>query len=88
MTARRGGAAAARRPTRRVKVELGERSYCIRLGEGTLGGLGAAIARETGARRAAVVTVPAVGRRYGGSVLRLGGHGAGSHRLAAHGRAQ
>jgi 3-dehydroquinate synthase len=53
-----------------VKVELGERSYCIRLGEGTLGGVGAAIARETGARRAAVVTVPAVGRRYGGSVLR------------------
>ena len=29
-----------------------------------------AIARRTGARRAAVITVPGVGRRYGGQVLR------------------
>jgi 3-dehydroquinate synthase len=53
-----------------VRVELGERSYPIRLGEGTLAGVGPALVRLTGARRAAVITVPAVGRRYAGPVLR------------------
>jgi len=56
--------------TRTLQVSLGERSYPIRLGEGTLDAVGPAIARCTGARRAAVITVPGVGRRYGGRVLR------------------
>jgi 3-dehydroquinate synthase len=53
-----------------VRVALGARSYAIRLGEGTLAQAGAEIARRTGARRAALVTVPGVGRRYAAPVLR------------------
>jgi 3-dehydroquinate synthase len=55
---------------RTVQISLGERSYPIRLGEGILDAVGPAIARRTGASRAAVITVPSVGRRYGGRVLR------------------
>lgn len=55
---------------RTLKVELGDRSYRIRLGEGTLADVGPAVARQTGAERAALVTVPPVGRRYAGTVLR------------------
>lgn len=62
-------AASAPRP-RSLKVELGERSYPIRLGYGTLSELGAEVARRSGARRAVVITVPEVGRRYAGRVLR------------------
>jgi len=50
---------------RRVEVELGERSYPVEIGTGTLAGLGARVAERTGASRAVVVTVPGVGRRYG-----------------------
>lgn len=59
---------AARRRT--VQVELGERSYAIRIGTDTLDEVGPAIARATGAHRAAIITVPAVGRRYAPRVLR------------------
>lgn len=55
---------------RRVEVELGERSYPVEIGVGTLAALGARVAERTGARRAVVVTVPAVGRRYGARVDR------------------
>jgi 3-dehydroquinate synthase len=53
-----------------VRVELAERSYPIRIGEGTLGDVGPEIARATGASRAALVTVPGVGRRYAAKVTR------------------
>jgi 3-dehydroquinate synthase len=53
-----------------VPVALGERSYPIHIGSGLLSWLGAEIARQTKATRAAVVTVPAVGRRYAGRLLR------------------
>jgi 3-dehydroquinate synthase len=59
-----------RRRPRTLTVELGERSYPIRLGEGTLTDVGPAVARCTGADRAALITVPGVGRRYAGRVLR------------------
>jgi 3-dehydroquinate synthase len=54
--------------SRTVRVDLGERSYPIRIGSGTLAGAGAAIARSTGSRHAVVVTVPGVGRRYGATL--------------------
>ncbi len=57
-------------PGRRVRVELGERSYAIEIGFGTLEGLGSRVKAETGAARAMLVTVPPVGRRYGAVVLR------------------
>jgi len=50
--------------SRTVRVELGERSYDIRLGFDLLDQAGPAIAERTKARRAAIVTVPEVGRRY------------------------
>jgi 3-dehydroquinate synthase len=50
--------------TRTVRVELAERSYPIRIGFDTLDAAGAAVAELTKARRAAVVTVPPVARRY------------------------
>ena len=53
---------------RTVRVDLGERSYPIRIGSGTLAAAGAAIARRTGSRHAVVVTVPGVGRRYGATL--------------------
>jgi 3-dehydroquinate synthase len=46
-----------------VEVALGERSYPIVIGHGTLGGIGAAIARRTGAKRALLITVPPVAKR-------------------------
>jgi len=52
-----------------VPVALGDRSYPIHIGSGLLGWLGGEIARHTKATRAAVVTVPAVGRRYAGRLL-------------------
>jgi 3-dehydroquinate synthase len=61
---------AARRRLRTVRVELGDRSYPVRIGEETLARAGAEIARLTVARRAALVTVPTVGRRYATRVLR------------------
>jgi len=53
-----------------VRVELGDRSYSIRIGRGTLVHAGPAIARATGARRVAIVTERGVGRRYAPALLR------------------
>jgi len=50
--------------TRRLGVELGDRSYPIVLGTGILARAGPEIARRTGARLAVVVSVPRVARRY------------------------
>ncbi len=55
---------------KRVQVELGERSYPIEIGQGHLDALGPAVKRATGAKRAAVITVAPVGRRYASRVLR------------------
>ncbi|MDJ0869392.1 MAG: 3-dehydroquinate synthase [Myxococcota bacterium] len=54
----------ARSRLRTVRVELGERSYPIRLGVDTLAEAGGEIAERTKASRAVVVTVPEVARRY------------------------
>jgi len=50
-------------------VELGERSYPVEIGAGTLASLGRRVAERSGASRAFVVTVPPVGRRYAGRAL-------------------
>lgn len=64
-------AGAAVAPARRVvPVALGERSYEIHLGSGLLPGAGAEIARLTKATAALVATVPNVGRRYAGPLVR------------------
>ena len=55
---------------RTVRVELGERSYEIRIGFDLLEQAGPAIAERTKARRAAVITVPEVARRYGARLER------------------
>ncbi|MEE9608792.1 MAG: 3-dehydroquinate synthase [Myxococcota bacterium] len=54
---------------RSVQVPLGERTYPVHIGLGTLSDVGGEIARHTGAHHAVVVTVPAVGRRYAKAVL-------------------
>jgi 3-dehydroquinate synthase len=51
-------------------VELCDRSYPVEIGAGTLAGLGARVAECSGARRAVVITVPPVGRRYAARVMR------------------
>lgn len=58
------------RALRTVRVDLGERSYPIRIGTDTLPKLGAAVARATGAARAMLITEPPVSRRYGATVTR------------------
>lgn len=58
------------RAMRAVQVPLGDRSYAIRIGVDILDQAGAAIAESSGARRAVVVTVPEVGRRYGARLER------------------
>jgi len=58
------------RTLRRVRVELGERSYDVELGGGLLEALGERVVAQTGASRAWLVTVPPVGRRYGPRALR------------------
>jgi 3-dehydroquinate synthase len=58
------GAPPPRSATRALEVELGERSYPVRLGAGNLAAAGPEIARRTGASLAVVVSVPAVARRY------------------------
>jgi 3-dehydroquinate synthase len=55
---------------RTVQVELGDRSYPIRIGADLLAKAGPEIARRTRARRAIVISVPAVGRRYAGRLTR------------------
>jgi 3-dehydroquinate synthase len=79
MTGRGGRRAGA---ARTVRVDLGERSYPIRIGSGTLGAAGAVIARRTGSRHAVVVTVPGVGRRYGATLQKsLSAAGMRVHRI-------
>jgi shikimate kinase len=69
-------------PVRNVTVPLGDRAYAIRIGTGILDHAGAAIAEATKARRVAIVTVPAVGRRYGPALERsLRAAGVKSRRL-------
>jgi len=58
------------RVVRSLTVELGDRSYPIKLGVDTLAGVGKAIARCAPSNRAFVVTVPPVSRRYGGVLQR------------------
>lgn len=65
---RSGGAAAG--GLRRIGVELGDRSYPVVLGTGTLARSGPEIGRRTGASLAVVVSVPAVARRYGPTLER------------------
>jgi 3-dehydroquinate synthase len=55
---------------RRVEVALDARSYPVEIGAGTLAAIGPRVVEQTGARRAVVVSVPAVGRRYAARVLR------------------
>ena len=52
-----------------MRVALGERSYDVRIGWGTLAGLGAEVAALR-ASRALLVSVPPVARRYGAAALR------------------
>jgi 3-dehydroquinate synthase len=65
-----GGGKKGKGAVRSVRVELGERSYPIRIGSGILADAGRAIARRTGSRHAVIVTVPRVGRRYGTTLQR------------------
>ena len=65
-----GGRTRSQRVVRTLTVELGDRSYPIKLGVGTLAGVGRHIARCAPSSRAFVVTVPAVSRRYGGVLQR------------------
>jgi len=53
-----------------VRVALGERSYGIEIGRGSLGELGPVVARLLGARQALLVSVPPVAQRYGAGVTR------------------
>lgn len=57
-------------PSRTVTVALGERSYPIRLGTGTLAAAGPAIAAQTGGRQAMIVSEPGIARRYAGTLER------------------
>jgi 3-dehydroquinate synthase len=60
----------------RLRVALGERSYAIALGRGSLPRMGAEIASATGSRRAIIVSVPGVAKRYA-AVLERSLRGAG-----------
>jgi 3-dehydroquinate synthase len=55
---------------RRVEVALGERSYPVEIGAGSLAAIGPRVVERTGARRAIVVSVAPVSRRYGARVMR------------------
>lgn len=63
-------AATARGLRRRIRVDLGERSYKIQIGTDILSEAGEEIARATGARKVAIITSPEIGRRYAGKVTR------------------
>jgi 3-dehydroquinate synthase len=65
-----GDQSRAGRVVRTLKVELGDRSYPIKLGVDTLAGVGKAVARCAPSSRAFVVSVPPVSRRYAGVVQR------------------
>jgi 3-dehydroquinate synthase len=68
---------------RTVEVDLGERSYPVQIGVGTLPLVGEAVQKSCdGPERAVVVTVPEVGRRYAGKLVRsLRAAGMRSHRI-------
>ncbi len=55
---------------RTLEVPLGERSYPIHIGVGTLAQAGGQIATRTKASRVAVITVPEIARRYAPTLLR------------------
>lgn len=55
---------------RTVQVELGERSYPIRIGTDILAKAGPEVLRRTRATRAVIVSVPSVSRRYGPRLAR------------------
>lgn len=55
---------------RSVTVLLGERSYPIEIGHGTLSELGSRVKSATETRQVMVVTVPPVGSRYAATVMR------------------
>jgi len=55
--------------SRSIRVELGERSYPIRLGTGILDSAGVAILEATKAKRALVITDTNVGRRYAARLI-------------------
>jgi len=62
---------ASRKPVeRRVKVDLGERSYVIRIGSGSLARAGQPIVQATRAKKIVVVTEPGLGRRYAPTLMR------------------
>jgi len=65
-----GDAARRGRIVRSLTVDLGDRSYPIEIGVGTLAGVGRAIQRCAPSSRAFVITVPPVSRRYGGILQR------------------
>ncbi len=72
-----------RRIVRSLKVDLGDRSYPIEIGVGTLAGAGPAIQQCAPSSRAFVITVPPVSRRYGGILQRsLRGAGYRVQRIA------
>ncbi len=67
---------------RSVEVALGERSYPILLGAGTLPLVGGAVAPHTSSKHAVLISVPPVARRYAGAALRaLKGAGLRTHRI-------
>nr|MCS5618419.1 iron-containing alcohol dehydrogenase [Myxococcota bacterium] len=55
---------------RKIRVDLGDRSYPIQIGSGTLDEAGPAIAKATGASQVVIVTVPEVGKRYAAQLTR------------------
>lgn len=79
---RRADRGEQRQRNRRLELEVEGRTVPIRIGWRTLAEVGSEISRLTGASEAAVVTVPGVGRRYGGIVGRsLRKAGVGVHRF-------
>ena len=67
---RAGSTSSAAGRARSIRVELGERSYSIRIGTDRMAALGDEVARTTGAKRVVVITEPKLGRRYGPALLR------------------
>jgi len=55
--------------TRTVRVELGKQSYDVRIGDGLMGELGAAVAALPGARQAVVIADAVVAGLYGSAAL-------------------
>ena len=61
---------ARKRKRRSVEVELGERSYPVEIGVDSLTDVGKKVEQRTGAKLAIVLTVPGIGRRYAGTLMR------------------